>query len=73
MEQNSRDSNARYCIMESSGIQKKGTRVSTQFITRLERVVKIEKSLRVTLAQATKNLKEAYQRYYELRKDTDDL
>ena len=53
--------------------RKHGTRVSTRFITRLENKADIKRSLRCSLAKALQNLKEAYQRYYSLKKDADDL
>lgn len=54
-------------------LQKEGTRVSTRFITRLEKAASIKNSLKNTFIESSKLLKEACQRYYTLKKDADDL
>ena len=54
-------------------LQKEGTRVSTRFITRLEKAASIRNSLKNTFIESSKLLKEACQRYYTLKKDADDL
>ena len=53
--------------------RKRGTRVSTRFISRLERRVDIVNSLHNSQTQVRIKLKEAYTRYYELKKDADKL
>ena len=47
--------------------RKRGTKVSTRFISRLEKATNTPHSLQVTLQEATTRLKECYQRYYELK------
>ena len=48
--------------------QKKGTKVSTRFISRLEKQAKITNSLQHTLPEIMTLLCEEYKRYYELKK-----
>ena len=53
--------------------RKRGTRVSTRFISRLEKHADVENSLRGTLIQAQQYMKQAISRYYTLKKDADSL
>lgn len=53
--------------------RKKGTKVSTKYITRLENYVGIPHALQITLQQAIDNLKDSYGRYYELKKQATQL
>lgn len=53
--------------------RKKGTKVSTRFITRLEKRTKTRNSLQYTLQETSKILTETYRRYYALRKDAHNL
>ena len=47
--------------------RKRGTKVSTRYISRLETTTGIPHSLHVSLQEAAKLLKESYKRYYELK------
>ena len=53
--------------------RKRSTRVSTRYISCLEKRVYVTNSLRNSLAQTNENLKDACARYYALKKDADDL
>ena len=53
--------------------RKKGTRVSTRFITRLESRVDIINSLHHHINEVKDLLVAALKRYYELKKDTHNL
>ena len=53
--------------------RKNGTRVSTRFISRLERRVSISDSLRNSKATVKTYLDKAYKHYFELKKDADNL
>lgn len=53
--------------------RKKGTRVSTRYISRLEQKVHIKDSLQHPLPQVTRLLTQAYHRYYELKKNAAQL
>lgn len=53
--------------------RKSGTRVSTRFISRLEKAVKTPNSLKISKKEAKDKLTQAYKRYYELKKDADEL
>ena len=47
--------------------RKNGTKVSTRYISRLEKITKIPHALQVTLQEAAKRLEESYKRYYNLK------
>ena len=53
--------------------RKRGTCVSTRYISRLEKRVYVTNSLRNSLSQTNEHLKDACARYYALKKDVDDL
>ena len=53
--------------------RKNGTRVSTRFISRLERRNSIINSLHYTKQQVKLNLNQAYKKYYVLKKDAANL
>ena len=47
--------------------RKRGTKVSTRFISRLEKTVGISHSLQISMQEANTRLQESYKRYYELK------
>ena len=53
--------------------RKRGTRVSTRYISRLEKRVGIFHSLQVSLQVASTRLQESYKRYYELKSVAQEL
>ena len=53
--------------------RKRGTRVSTCYISRLETRASVTNSLHNSLAKTNEYLKDASARYYTLKKDADDL
>ena len=61
------------CLWKAVLSRKQGTRVSTRFITRLEKQVNIRNSPHCSLIKASDNLHEAYKKYYALKKDADQL
>ena len=52
---------------------KRGTRVNTRYITRLEKAADITNLLQRTLAEVEQILRESYQRYYALKQDAGSL